>query len=213
MYSWSTIRCPVQIPRRKFVNACFDYGEEHGLASTTMMSAVVLGDSFVKFIGPNYCDALDRVYSLELAVTAIVIMTKVTDDHKPSIMLSALQHTSNHAVLELEQQICRLLDYEFPVHNVITRMWNICAQPDDGLGHSLSMWFNCLALEICLKPSILYANPFTVLLAIVMLRRRNMLNADISYRRISFVAIMGAAAYDFELDISELVKEYVKLKI
>lgn len=213
MYSWSTIRCPEQIPRREFVHTCFDYGEECGQGATTIMSAVILGDSFVKFIGPDHSGALDRVYSRELAATVIVIMTKVIDDHKPSIMLSALQHTSNHAVIELERQICRLLNYEFPRHNIITRMWNICAQPADAVGRDLSLWFNCLALEICSKPFLLDANPFTLLMAITLLRRRNKLNADTSYRRISFVALMSAAAYDFELDLTQFVREYVNLKI
>lgn len=138
------------IPRSEFVNVIFDLGEEYDHALSTIVSAVMLGDRYIKGTSTG------NDYTYELAHAALLVSVKACEDDGYRHTAIALAYTTSRTVIDLEWELLPLFCY----HNFITlyhritneiisneRCYTICAHPEFGTWSPIVITVGLLCLR------------------------------------------------------------------
>lgn len=193
MYVRDIVKVPQKIERDEFVNIIFNVGLNYNYGYDTLMAAVQLGD--------QHTDK-NNDYTKELSYVCLVLMTKLNEDDNYSTH-EAVDELENKYVLILEWEIFRTC--KIKINNFMTFLGYLT---NNEIIFGPIFWDLCK--DICMNKTLLNMNPQTILLGCFLLN--NKLKCIGTYKQRCFLDIMQKIAYNYELDISNLFKQYIQLK-
>lgn len=216
MYARDIPRLPESVSREVFVNTLFDIGLLYQCSCDTLLSAVTIGDAFVshKFsipphrlianplLTPDKADILNQplpqTYSIDLAHVSLCISSSIHEESCYSID-DASRDLDNIIVYKLQWEVCLMFKFCIPTPKIV-KLLAI-------LGYGLT-WD--LSKDIALDKSLLYSNPYALLLGVKLLGRNVSANTKRRYRL--FKECFLQISSDYELDISDLLLSYSNLR-
>lgn len=225
MYQRDIPHLPVKIDRDQFVEIIFHLGLIHRHGYDTIVASVQLGDMFISYptqetnrIISSSSDMsnimngpVPRIYSSELAYTVTVVAAKANEDYGYMNIKDAIIDTDNSYVLKIEREIFVMLNFHVKIRNFITIIGSLLY---DKIHHLLlGSGFWDLSKQICMDPVLLNMNSQTLILGIIILSRHKKLRASHDNRHRIFTDIMVQIAKEYELDLSDLLREYVSLNL
>jgi hypothetical protein len=232
MYQRDIPHLPIKIDRDQFVEIVFYLGLIHRHGYDTIVASVQLGDTFVsdpkiqlqdtanyEIQSTTICDQsnqveimnepVPRIYSNELAHTVTVIAAKANEDYGYMNIKDAIIDTENSYVLKIEREICVMLNFHVKIHNFITTIGVLLY---DKVQHPLlGSEFWDISKQICMDPVLLKMTPRTLILGLIILFRHKKLRASHDNRKRIFTDTMMQISKEYELDLSDVLKEYVSL--
>jgi len=195
MYVRDIIRSPQKITRNEFVNIIFDIGLNYNYGYDTLIASVQLGD---QYIDQDY----NNDYTKELAYVCLILTTKLNEDDYYSTA-EAVDELENKYVLVLEWEIFRTC--KIKIKNFMTYLGYLT-------NHEIIFGpiFWDLCKDICINKTLLQMNPQTILLGCFLLNDK--LKCIKQYQQRYFLDVIQKLSYNYEVDMSDILKKYIENK-
>lgn len=205
MFSRDILKIPTRITREKFVNIVFEIGYRWSHSYNTIITAVMLGDEYIDKIQYK----IFNYYSIELAYVVSILSTKLLEDFGYCSTSKACYDVGNRYIIEMEWNVFTTTGYNIRRYNYID------AIPKLINGNSVKQLNGCffdISRDICMDKQILNINPFTLILGLTMLYRKNKLLSYKKYKKRIFYGIMRKLSKEYEVDLSDILSAYIKIK-
>lgn len=160
----------MMLSRNSFVNLIFSIGRDKTLFYDTLLSAVLLGDTYV--------DSMTENYTLELAHVCCILASKLKQDYhyrdiyQGNIELD-LAHNDN-SLRTLEEDLCHIIKYYVPSNHILSLF--VTLKEKLGITEEFSdIFLHFVSFRICQNKFLLHSNPVPVLLGFWFLAKKNKL--------------------------------------
>ena len=159
-------------------------------------------------------ELVPQIYSIELAHVVTVIAAKCNEDfYGYQSTRRAIEDTENCYVQKMEWEIFDILGFGFKVYNFISIIGLLLMEVHNTeQPPHLSSVFYDISKDICLSPELLAKNPWSIVLGVFLLGRAGKLRALRLHRERIFHETMKKVAHEYELDVAQLLRAYIKLK-
>ena len=199
----------VEISRTNFIDFLFDKSV-HNFDYLIFLNSVLLADSYVK-IKSIYID-LEKTnkYSEELAFSTLIISIKLFEDNPDRYIHYLLIKSDNRYIFELERKICKKLNYNLIRIKILNSFLNYFFKNEENI--SFNKMFNFLFRDLSKIDNFQNINPFTIILAFILLYRNNKLSAFLSYKINKFEYQLYYLIWKTKSDFSPFINKYIEIK-
>lgn len=221
MYNYEKCFEPLEITRNEFIEKIFTLGSENNHGLDSIIESVQLGDLFVnntkdyipyvynKKIGSNnftFIDKSEQIYSNELAHIVTIIIAKFNEDNGYNNTFRGIMDTSNFYIVKIERDICNIINYTVKINNILTYYYSIFPF------QYLNSDFYYIFKDICHNKEILYSNPFTIIISLLLLNKHNKLKS-LKYKRFDiFCKFILKLEYELESTPNIIINELINIK-
>lgn len=164
-------------------------------------------------------ELVPQVYSIELAYVVTVIIAKYNEDDRYKWTDDAVADTNNRYVIKMEWEICMLLNFHIKINNFITLIgdiiWHTLTEEQkysSPLSFRFHSMFFDLSKEICMNQSLLAKDSKVIVMGCILLHKMGKLRAVRTNKERLFNEVMVKISKEYEVDISDLLHAYIKLK-
>lgn len=220
LYAHQIASSPESIGRKNFIHKVFEIGWIHYHNLDTILSAVIIGDWFVRSrrkrpictwcgTDPEFMGKLvEPIFSYELAYVASMISSKRFED-TPLLYPSILEAVPNAIVHKFEWEILLLIKFSVRTH-ILARCLRFLlpaeACPGNEFGSNIYMWL----LNICRHIRFTKCSPLAVILGTVLLVRRGRLKSNRFVRQARFKLLLQMIADNCETTVDIATRTYIE---
>jgi hypothetical protein len=196
--------------RNSFVNLVFGIGYDKVLYYDTLLSAVLLGDTYVD-------SGISRQYSLELAHVCCILASKLKQDYHYRDIYEGIVELDNNDIRNLEQEVCDIVRYHIPSNNILVLF--VTLKEKLGIeGEFSDIFLHFVSLQISRNKFLLHYNPVPVLMGYWLLaKKQKIANLTVEYtifrREQYFRAYCQCMAVNSETTLEEVLFAIKNLSI
>ena len=161
---------------------------------------------------PFMSEPMAQIYSIELAHVVVILASKYYEDCISYDTDEALYELENRYIIKMEWEVYTMLKFQITVPNFTHVIYAILSEQGYSTNWYFGSLFKDLIKEVCLYRELLQMSPATVILGIVLLYRRGKLAAVTKNKQRIFLEIMQRTANDYEVELSSVLKEYIRHK-
>lgn len=209
MYKRDLPKIPSSISREDFIYEIFSICRSKDLHYDIMISAVAMADTFVSdprvfvcnWILRSYdymCIPSPKHYSLELAHTVIVLLSKLYDENRYPTRLAVVE-LENSYIYKLEWEILMSINYKFDIKHVFSDLY----------APSTSLLLHCLAYDICLY-KLWDFDIKLICISALLLNKHKKLRAQTRFNKIKFLRLLNLLKSEYDINYPTFCAAYIK---